>query len=551
LKNLDETIDNKALHDTFAAFGNILSCKVALDEAGVSKGYGFVHFDSGDAADAAITNVNGMLLNDKIVYVGHHVPRRERQAKIDEIRSHFTNLYIKNLATDVTEPEFRQLFEKYGQVTSAVVNVDAEGKSKGFGFVNYDKHEDAKKAVDELHDKDFRGQPLYVTRAQKKGEREEELRKSYEQAKYEKNIKYQGVNLYVKNLDDDMTDEKLNTEFAPFGTITSCKVMSDDKGVSKGFGFVCFSAPDEATKAVGELNGKMIGNKPLYVSLAQPKDVRQQQLSAQVAQREQMRSQQLAASGIAQMPGYNMPGAPMPYGAYPGGPGGFPQQGRGGPGFPMQNGMMQQQRRPQYAPAGQMPGMPMGQYPPGPPQGYPGSYPGQQQPGRGPPGPMRGGYPNGPQGPMQMQGRQGGMPPQGAPPRGPPNAGPRQGGYKSGPNRPSEAPQQNGPTITPAALASASPAEQNQMLGEALYPRIHETVPEMAGKITGMLLEMDNSELLHLLENDEALNGKVSEAIQVLNEYSKAAGEPQEGGAEGAAAPAATEAAPAATETTA
>jgi len=66
-----------------------------------------------------------------------------------------------------------------------------------------------------------------------------------------------------------------------------------------------------------------------------------------------------------------------------------------------------------------------------------------------------------------------------------------------------------------------------------------------------MLLEMDNSELLHLLENDEALNGKVSEAIQVLNEYSKAAGEPQEGGAEGAAAPAATEAAPAATETTA
>lgn len=91
------------------------------------------------------------------------------------------------------------------------------------------------------------------------------------------------------------TDEKLNAEFAPFGTITSCKVMSDDKGTSKGFGFVCFSAPDEATKAVQELNGKMIGSKPLYVSLAQPKDVRQQQLSAQVAQREQMRSQQMVS----------------------------------------------------------------------------------------------------------------------------------------------------------------------------------------------------------------------------------------------------------------
>lgn len=67
IKNLDPTIDNKALHDTFSAFGNILSCKIAQDEEGKSKGYGFVHYETEEAADNAIKHVNGMLLNDRKV----------------------------------------------------------------------------------------------------------------------------------------------------------------------------------------------------------------------------------------------------------------------------------------------------------------------------------------------------------------------------------------------------------------------------------------------------------------------------------------------------
>ena len=69
IKNLDKTIDNKAMYDTFSAFGNILSCKVAQDPSGDSKGYGFVHFETEEAAVQAIDKVNGMLLNNKKVKI--------------------------------------------------------------------------------------------------------------------------------------------------------------------------------------------------------------------------------------------------------------------------------------------------------------------------------------------------------------------------------------------------------------------------------------------------------------------------------------------------
>merc|ERR1712087_871187 len=105
-----------------------------------------------------------------------------------------------------------------------------------------------------------------------------ESKKKFEQLKLERLNRYQGVNLYVKNLDDTIDDDKLRQEFAPFGTITSAKVMHEE-GRSKGFGFVCFSSPEEATKAVTEMNGRIIVSKPLYVALAQRKEDRKAHLA--------------------------------------------------------------------------------------------------------------------------------------------------------------------------------------------------------------------------------------------------------------------------------
>lgn len=69
---------------------------------------------------------------------------------------------------------------------------------------------------------------IYVGRFQKKAERNAEMKRKKDQQRLERMNKYQGVNLYIKNLDDTIDDEHLRTEFSKFGTITSAKVSVVD-----------------------------------------------------------------------------------------------------------------------------------------------------------------------------------------------------------------------------------------------------------------------------------------------------------------------------------
>lgn len=66
-----------------------------------------------------------------------------------------------------------------------------------------------------MNGKEISGKIIFVGRAQKKVERQAELKRKFEQLKQERISRYQGVNLYIKNLDDTIDDEKLRKEFSP------------------------------------------------------------------------------------------------------------------------------------------------------------------------------------------------------------------------------------------------------------------------------------------------------------------------------------------------
>ena len=510
IKNLDKNIDNKSLYDTFSAFGNILSCKIMTDESGQSKGFGFVHFETQEAADQAINKVNGMLLADKKVYVGRFISRAQRHMEGGPRK--FTNVFIKNFGDLLDENSFAELFKPFGTIASPKIVTDENGMSKGYGFCSFESPEEAEKAVAGLHGTQVGDKTIYVSRFQKKAERAAEMKRKRDLQRQEHLNKYQGVNLYIKNLDDTIDDERLRKEFSKFGTITSAKVMCEN-GRSKGFGFVCFTAPDEATKAVTEMNGSIVGSKPLYVALAQRKEERRVHLANQHMQR-------MVPTRVPppmQLPYPNNLAGILPYVPAAMGPprhqnfyqtaaiqGYRPQPRWSGPGA---GGL-----RPQGG-AQMITGMPMNANMPGG-QSRNNAMGNMQH--RGPipmanrstpaPGQMMAGG--------SIRPQTGVTQPNTAYTRNARNiAQANSAGYLGSIVVPGQEP------LTPAALANADPQQQKQMLGERLFPLIQQMQPELAGKITGMLLEIDNTELLHMLESRDSLKAKVEEAIAVLQAH--------------------------------
>lgn len=497
VKNLSTEMRSSDLLDLFSSYGNVLSCKVAFDyEKGVSKGYGFVQFDSDDSAASAIEDLNGKELEGQRLTVTKYVRRADRQKQ-----NQFTNLYVKNVPKDMPQDELIKLFEKHGPIAKSTQDLsqpaiywatDASGDFRGFAFIAMENHEDARNAIEELNGKELphkiqakatdevitKNKPLYVGRAMKKIERERLLRDQYEKKKLDMIRTYQGRNLYVRNLDESMTEEALQEAFKQFGEVESARIMRDTSGRSKLFGFVCFSNAEDAQKACGAMFQQMVQGKPLYVSMWQPRELRRAEILRNM--------QQGRMSGP------------------------FPRAGVM-PGMDMNMAMMMRGINPAYV----NPMMRGAQMPPYGTRGFQEAASGGRPRGRG--GRRGAGRAGGPSGRFQSNARN--VPDMAMQPQMMPMM-PQQMVQQMPPQQ--MVPHQQQPLHT--ELATAPESERRTIIGEKLYHLIHASQPALAGKITGMLLEgVDIAELLHLLETPQELSARINEALEVLNQAGGAA----------------------------
>jgi len=410
IKNLDSSIDHKTLFDTFSMFGSIKSCKVSYDKEGNSLGYGFVHYMDPKCAEAAIEKINGMVIAEKKVEV---IPYQVKDIRQEDNK--FTNVFIKNFPTTVEPSALEDLCKTIGEVTSFAAPKAPDGNLKGFLFCNFADHETAKKAVEELNDKEFEGMKLIANQHKTKAQRKKENKPLGSD-----------INIYVKNLPTEWDSEALQAQFEKFGNLKSAKVMMDNvTHVSRGFGFVVFEDNEAASKAMAEMNGTIVDGKELYVAIAQSKEQRKIALAKQFQS-----SRNPMGLGGSQMPPHMMGGR-------------LPMMMPGPYGRPMMPPHMM----------GPMPGM------------------------RAPPMMARRPMP-----PMKpMSGARG---------------------------------------LDVDRMLGMDSKQQKQEMGERLYPLVQRIEPKLAGKITGMLLEMDTTELLMLLESgDDLLIAKVNEAVQVLKNH--------------------------------
>ena len=252
-----------------------LSYTLSKDNLGIisatSNSYGYVRLESPEEAETAIKELHGSDVGGSNIVI----EKFNKEKKADKS---INNIYVKEFPTTWTDEDLGNLFKKYGELGSVKVMFDDEGKSKGFGFVCFQKPECVDKAV-ELNGKEIDGNILYVSKAEKKTDRIKALEKSMARR-----------NLYIRNFPKEFSEAQLQKFFEQYGNVSNVRIMvtsltdpatQEIRKESKGFGFVCFETAETAAKVVELANANQLqfDDKQIFAAFYETRSQRENKFS--------------------------------------------------------------------------------------------------------------------------------------------------------------------------------------------------------------------------------------------------------------------------------
>mmetsp|Transcript_18654 Transcript_18654/g.18634 ORF Transcript_18654/g.18634 Transcript_18654/m.18634 type:complete len:553 (+) Transcript_18654:6-1664(+) len=525
VSDLPPSVTEADLYQLASQYGQVAYIRVLRHiDTKTSLGVAFINFIDTAAVEKARNEMNGLAFKGRII----------RAMKFNKERDPEANIFIKNIHESVTYKDLESHFKSFGNILSSKISFDENGNSKKYGFVQFEKKEAAQAAIANANGSTLKGSELQVAKFIPIGSR----------------MISSNNNLYVRGFGADMTAERFHSVFSSFGEITSHVILSNRArdGTDRHFGFVCFANPENATKALETLNGKSEDGFTWYIAVHMNKKKRLAMLRQENAKKqedwkrrnvyvrglplnideEKLRKlfaefgeiesvripkvENIRYDNAEMIKEFTVKGVAYILFAQP--------QGATRAVQGMRDKSVEEKRlyvnlwrpREEIAKAiniskmkkmqsfmfdyGMMPG----------PMMMPGRgrQPAKAMPGRG----WAGQQPMG-------RGKPQAFPPQAFPAQGFP---PQQGFPVQVPIPAQQAAQPLVPLNFDIKTYEVAPPEfKKRMLGEALYPVVLKSSnTKIAGKITGMLLEMDNQELFLLLTNPEGLKLKVGEAIDVL-----------------------------------
>jgi len=239
--DLNPDILEKDLLEIFKSCGNIRSVRIPRDiTTGNSLCYGYVNFDTLEAANKAVTEFNGIRIRGKkpcrVMHQEHDSSKRNSvEGKI----------FVKGLKHEVDTRALQGYMSQFGDIYSCVVKTDPEGNSLGYGFCQFQNDADAKKALESADaSKPALGPDSCIVKFLPPSERA--------------SSRDRFTNVYVKGFDRDAKEDVVKGLFADCGEITSWFFAREGDSVEedpqnarlKGFCFANFKNHEDAVKVI-------------------------------------------------------------------------------------------------------------------------------------------------------------------------------------------------------------------------------------------------------------------------------------------------------------
>jgi len=282
--NIVYSVTSEELRDLFSKYGSVVEATISQQRRNKkSLGWGIVQFETKEEAVAAM-DLNHTEFRERALRVealekapmrGRRLgtPRRRENVDFEENPCH---LYVGNLAWSVESDELRDEFSEFGDVVHAEVAKDRNGRSRGWGSVEFQNKDDAAAAMEDLQGKEFFDRPFNIqirtsfgnrrsnrsNRKQKserggrgREPRERDSRRREVRVTPDRLVDNPKCHLFVGNLPWSVDDDDLADLFGTIGEVVDAIVTKDPRSKrSRGWGIVEMAQEKDANKAVEQLH---------------------------------------------------------------------------------------------------------------------------------------------------------------------------------------------------------------------------------------------------------------------------------------------------------